>query len=78
MGGPEFFGAVKGGTSFFSVCQRGGPEFFEGQRGGDQNFFSIFIAPNSFLNALSKKCSHLRRNLSLYCPLHHLCKGNVL
>ncbi len=38
MGGPEFFGVVKGGTSFYSVDQRGGPEFFEGHRGGTRIF----------------------------------------
>ena len=39
MGGPEFFGVVKGGDQFFFSGSKGGPKFFEGHRGGDQNFF---------------------------------------
>ena len=68
MGGPEFFGVVKAGTSFFSVCQRGGPKFFEGQRGGGTKIFSqIFFVPlpQFLLKYIIKK-------------IRCLCEGNVL
>ncbi len=40
VGGPEFFGVVKGGGPFLSVGQRGGTRIFWGsKRGGGQKFF---------------------------------------
>ncbi len=42
--GPEFWGVIRGGTDFFSVCQRGvWPEFFEGLRGGAKIFYQFFL-----------------------------------
>ena len=39
FGGPEFFGVVKGGTSFFFCGSKGeGPEFFESHSGGPECF----------------------------------------
>ena len=32
VGGPEFFGVVKGWDQFFFSVPKGGPEFFEGQK----------------------------------------------
>ena len=39
VGGPEFFGVVKVGTSFFFSGSKGGHNFFRVTEGGDQNFF---------------------------------------
>ena len=39
MGGPEYWGIVKGGGGQFFQWVKGGAEIFEGHRGGDQNFF---------------------------------------
>ena len=79
VGGPEFFGVVRGGTSFFFSGPRGGPTFFEGPRGRtnifSQFFFCASSAISSFKNTSFKKFSSLRRNLSLYhtsCPISSL------
>ena len=42
VGGPDFFGVVKGGDQFFLVGQRG-PEFFEVKEGGPEFFLQIFF-----------------------------------
>ncbi len=38
MGGPEFFGVVKGGLVFLSVGQRGDQNFLTAKEGGTKQF----------------------------------------
>ncbi len=61
MGGPEFFGEVKGTTSFF-MGQRGDKNFLWSKR-GDQHFFSIFYSP---LAQFSPRCKGWAENLFAY------------